>query len=312
MTTRALDKLLIHPREEAPAETRALNDGLITAQVAATIVELPVQVGETVKSGDVIVRLDPWVYRLAERRALAELEGLRSRMETARKRAQRAVQLREQKQISDERVEQNESEVKELHAQIRALEVTLEETRTQGEKCLVRAPFNGVITQRLARIGVNAAPGTPLMQLVDILAVELSAVIPTGRVESLTRATSWSFVHEGKSYPVRPRVVIPVADPATRAREARLVFIGDTPVPGAAGRLIWSDPHAYLPAWLLTQRDNTLGVFLVREQQAHFHPLPEALEGHPALLDPLPEGEVVLSGRESLIHGVAVKSMPEP
>ncbi|MBF0271255.1 MAG: efflux RND transporter periplasmic adaptor subunit [Magnetococcales bacterium] len=310
VSTRSLEAVLIHPREEAPAEVRSLNDGLITAQVTATIVELPIQVGERVKRGDLVVRLDPWAHRLAERRAAAELEGLRVKLDTARKRSQRATQLQQQKQASDERAEQSESEVKELTAQIRAVEATLEEARIQGEKCLVQAPFDGVVVQRPARIGINTTPGTPLVQLVDVGAVELAATIPTSRVTSLNRATSWEFLQDGEHYPVRPRVVIPVADPATRAREARLIFTGDKPVPGTAGRLVWSDPRPHLPPWLLSRRDEQFGVFLVQHDKAVFHPLPGALEGHPAVLDPLPSGEVAISGRESLTHDVLVKPVP--
>ncbi|MBF0191462.1 MAG: efflux RND transporter periplasmic adaptor subunit [Magnetococcales bacterium] len=312
VSTRSLEAVLIHPREEAPAEVRSLNDGLITAQVTATIVELPVQVGETVKRGDALVRLDPWAYRLAERRATAELEGLRARLDAARKRSQRATQLQQHKQASDERAEQSESDVKELTAQIRAVETTREEAHIQSEKCLVPAPFDGVVAQRPARIGINATPGTPLVQLVEVNAVELAATIPVSRVSSLNRATAWEFLQEGERYPVRPRVVIPVADPVTRAREARLLFTGDKPVPGTAGRLVWSDPRPHLPPWLLSRRDDQFGVFLIQNDKAIFHPLPGALEGHPAVMDPLPAGEVAISGRESLTHDVAVKLVPAP
>ncbi|MBF0163120.1 MAG: efflux RND transporter periplasmic adaptor subunit [Magnetococcales bacterium] len=310
VTTKPLEAVLIHPREEAPAETRAILDGLITAQVGATVVELPVQVGDTVKSGDLVVRLDPWAYRLAERRAAAELDGLRARLETARKRAERARQLHAQKQASEERVEQSESEVKELSAQARAVELSMEEARTRAEKCLVKAPFDGVIVQRPARVGMDAAPGIPLAQLVDHRQVELSATLATGRIDSLTRAPSLLFSHEGRDFPVTLRVVVPVADPATRAREARLLFTGERPVPGAAGRLVWSDPRPHLPPWLLVRRDATLGFFLAQGDKAVFQPLAQALEGHPALLDPLPEGAVVISGRESLTHGATIQPLP--
>ncbi|NGZ05525.1 MAG: efflux RND transporter periplasmic adaptor subunit [Magnetococcales bacterium] len=310
VTTRPLEQLVIFPSEEAPAESRSLHDALITAQVAATIQELTVQVGDRVQSGALLVRLDPWAYRLAERRANAELEGLRARLETVRKRSQRAVALQQQKQASDERVEQSASEVKELAAQIRVVETSLEEARIQADKCLVRAPFSGIVVQRPARIGVNATPGTPLVQLVNTEEVELMATLPAGRVSSFNRATSWVFQHEGGSHPVTLRALIPVVDPATRTREARFLFTDTKPVPGATGRLVWSDPRPHLPPWLVSWRDHKPGVFLVTGETARFHALPGALEGHPALLDPLPEGAAVLSGRESLKDQTAVKIIP--
>ncbi|MEO5332311.1 MAG: efflux RND transporter periplasmic adaptor subunit [Magnetococcus sp. YQC-5] len=309
VTIRPLAQLLIHPRQEAPAETRSLNDGLITAQVTGTIVEIPTQVGDRVKAGDILVRLDPWAYRLAQQRSTAELAAMRAQLVLAQKQAGRALQLQQQKQASDELLEQRQTEVKHLTAQINGLEAALEESRIHIQKCLIQAPFAGVIVQRLARIGVTATSGTPLIQLVDTDALELSAPIATGQVESLTRATAWEFLHEGHRYPLRLRTVTPYVDPVARTQEARLLFQETKPVPGSTGRLIWHDPRPHLPAWPLVQRDKTLGIFLAQGDKAEFYPLPHAIEGHPALVEPDLQGDLILSGREGLTQGAVIRTI---
>lgn len=312
VTVRPIAQLLLHPQEEAPAETKSLNDGLITAQVAGTILEIPIQVGQEVKAGETLVRLDPWVYRLAQQRSAAELEGLQAQLETARKREQRSLHLQQQKQATEELLEQRQTEVKTLTAQIKGVETALEEARVQIQKCLIQAPFAGVIVQRLARIGSNTAPGTPLIQLVDTHSLEISAPIATGRVDSLMQAKSWNFIHENRHYPLRLRTVTPYAEPISRTQEARLQFVDVKPVPGSAGRLVWEDPRPHLPPWTFVQRESQLGIFLVEDNKAVFHPLPGAIEGRPVPVGAQLRGELVLSGREGLIHGTTVKALPAP
>ncbi|MBF0127766.1 MAG: hypothetical protein HQM02_11215, partial [Magnetococcales bacterium] len=139
-----------------------------------------------------------------------------------------------------------------------------------------------------------------------------SAQIPAGRVAGLTRAASREFVQGGDTYPLSLRTIVPFVDPLARTREVRLTFTAAKPVPGSGGRLVWRDPRPHLPPWILVQRDKTLGVFLARDGKAHFHPFPEAMEGHPAPVETSLQGDLILSGREGLSHGDPVQTLPDP
>ncbi|MBF0180619.1 MAG: efflux RND transporter periplasmic adaptor subunit [Magnetococcales bacterium] len=311
VTTRPVGQLLIHPREEAPAETLALQDGLLTAQVTGNVLELPAQVGDAVRAGAPLVRLDPWAYRLAARRAAAELEALRAQRDDALKQTQRLERLQRANHASEETLERKQAEVRTLDARIHGAEAALEEARTQTEKCLITAPFAGVVVQRPARLGMTATPGAPLLQLVDVDDLELSARIDARRVDRLGRAAGVTFLHAGKRYPVTPRAVVPHADPVSRTLEARLRFDKEKPAPGSTGRLLWEDPQPHLPPWTFVTRDNETGVFLLRQGKAHFHRIPGAMEGHPAPADDLdPAEEVILDGREGLTHDARVRTTP--
>ena len=73
-----------------------------------------------------------------------------------------------------------------------------------------------------------------------------------------------------------------------------------------AGRLRWEAEAAFLPPELLVRRDGGLGVFLIYDGAARFHPLPEATEGQPARVDLPAEARLVLEGRQRLSDGDAV------
>ncbi|MBF0294511.1 MAG: efflux RND transporter periplasmic adaptor subunit [Magnetococcales bacterium] len=311
VTTRPVSQLLIHPREEAPAETLALQDGLLTTQVTGSVLELPVRVGDNVQAGAPLVRLDPWAYRLAARRAAAELEALQAQRDDALRQTQRLERLQRANHAAEETLERKQAEVKTLEARIHGAQASLEEARTQMEKCLITAPFAGVVVQRPARIGATATPGTPLIQLVDTDDLELSARIDAVRADGLGKAADMAFAHAGRRYPVTLRAVVPYADPVSRTLDARLRFTQEKPVPGSTGRLLWQDARPHLPPWTFVTRSNETGVFLLRQGKAFFHPIPGAMEGHPAPADDLdPAEEIILDGREGLSHDAGVRTTP--
>ncbi len=312
VTVRPLKQLLIHPLESTPAEVKSLNDGLISAQVTATIQAVPAQVGALVQAGDLLVQLDPWSYQLAQKQRSAERELLQAQLDNAKKRVDRTYQLQKQKQASEELLEQRQTEIKTLTAQLKGVEAALQEASLQTEKCQIKAPFAGVIVQRLARIGSTATPGTPLIQLVDTDTLELAAQISAEQLTTLTEANSWEFLHNGQHYPLGLRTVTPYADPITRTQEARLFFLAAKPIPGSAGRLLWKAPRPHLPPWTFVQRDNQFGIFLAKENKASFYPLPNAIEGQPTPIEPTLQGDLILSGREGLTHGRLIQAQPAP
>ena len=111
----------------------------------------------------------------------------------------------------------------------------------------------------------------------------------------------------GERYPLRLLHLTPAIDPLGRTREARLGFVDQRALPGAAGRLVWRGAAAHIPADWLVERDGRLGLFLVDGAVARFAPLPAAIEGHPAEVADLPPHSLVAGeGREALQDGDAV------
>jgi hypothetical protein len=92
----------------------------------------------------------------------------------------------------------------------------------------------------------------------------------------------------------------------------RFAFVGPGAPPGASGRVRWRSAVPHLPADLLVRRDGRLGVFLVNDAAAHFHPLPGALAGQPARSDLGAEARVIVAGRQRLRDGQAVRVAAGP
>ena len=113
----------------------------------------------------------------------------------------------------------------------------------------------------------------------DIEQLELSAQAFSHDTQQISNANELVFEHAGKRYPVKLRTVIPAINTETRNREVRLLFEGETALPGAAGKLLWRDTRAHIPGEFLVRRNGELGVFSIKDNVAHFISIPSAQAG---------------------------------
>lgn len=312
VTAQPLAELATYPQYRAPASVVSDNDSRISAEVSARIIAIPVRVGDIVKKGDVLVRLDQTDLKLALAREAAAIDALQARIELADYQLVRARSLSKKKAVPEELLKQRESELNSLHAQLSGQKVALAQAKRRLEKSTVRAPFDASISARLAHVGELASPGSALVQLIDRKHVEVSAQLQAQLALSLPLAKQIELVTPQRRYPLTLRTIAPSFDPQSRTREARLRFSADAALPGSAGELVWRSEHASLPAELLSRRKGQLGVFVIDseagKEHAKFIPLPAAEEGRPVAVSFPQQMPVITLGRFRLNDGDAVRT----
>jgi RND family efflux transporter MFP subunit len=305
--TQPFAEIAIYPEREAFATVLSLNDSRIAAEVSARILEIPVEVGQVVERGAVLVRLDGADFELAVRQAEAALEAVRARARLARSQLERARALVEQGFVSSEALNQRESEARAAAADVRANEAALASARRSLGKTVVRAPFRAIVRERLANVGEIASPGTQLLRVLDASRIEVSAQVQSEDAAELPHVKQITFVDQaGVQYPLRLVRVVPALDPRERSQEARLRFAGKAALPGSAGRLLWKTRRAHVPAAFIVRRDGQLGVFVAEGGKARFVPLPEAQEGRPAAVSLPAQTRIVTDGRLQLRPGDSI------
>lgn len=300
---RELSALLTPVVFTAPAEVVTANRSRISARIEARIESIPVQVGQTVREGRTLVTLDCSDHELVRQRAEAELQSAEARLQRARQQLSRSESLARDTLLSKDLLEQRQTESEAAAADRRRARVALEQARLAVTRCRIESPFDGAVTERLASRGELARPGTPLLEVVDLKSIEVSAqVFPAerGRLENSPRL---SFRFLDRDYPLRILRASPVIDTVSRTLEVRLAFRAQPAPVGASGRLVWHAAKPGVPASLLVQREGALGVFLARDGKAVFHPLPNAQEGRPSIVDLPPETLLVTEGRQGLRDG---------
>lgn len=240
------------PGQIAPAAPSAGFDGVveavrqsvIAAQVAGAIVLLDARVGDSVKAGQVLVRIDA---RAADQNAAAgdaQVAAARAALEAATRQYERQKQLFAQHYISQAALDNAESEFKATRAQVAAQLSQAGAARTQSGFYIVRSPYNAVIADVPVMLGDMAMPGRPLLTLYDPAALRITAAVPqtvaAQIVASKTPRAELPGLPPDRRWVTPTRVqVLPTVDPATHTVQMRV----DLPVgldgvgPGMFARL---------------------------------------------------------------------------
>jgi RND family efflux transporter MFP subunit len=303
VTLQPLRELFVYAEREAPAAAVSLNESRIAAEVSAVVLDIPVHVGETVQRGAVLVRLDPRDHELALQRAQAALHSVQARIRLAEFQLERARELHKRNFASEDTLTQRTTELDVLRAERAAAVAQIEGARRDLDKCTLIAPFDAIVQARSAQVGELAAPGAPLLTLIDTSRIEISAQIQPRDGASLEAAGEIQFVTAGGSLPALLLRISPAIDRGMRTREARLAFAEGGAPPGSEGTLRWRAAEPLLPAELLSRRDGRLGVFVAAGDVARFVALEQAQEGRPAPVTLAPATPIILEGRFGLQDG---------
>lgn len=308
--TKPLSQLAIYPESAAPAVVVSMNNAPIAAQIDALVLDVPVRVGDRVKTGTVLVQLACQDFELERARLQGERQATQAKLDLSQWQLKQAETLAQQQTLPEEQVQEKRSQLAVQRGELAAHSARLETTERQIAHCSVKAPFAGVVTERLIAVGQYATRGTPLVRLLDTAHPEVSAQIPSRETQALQQAQALHFEHNGKRYSLHLRSVLPSIRTETGTQEARLDFIADPAESGAAGRLLWQNKIPHIPTELLVKRGELLGVFINQQGSAHFQALPEAQNGRPAAISLPADTQVVVTGQYALQDGMALKAEP--
>ena len=229
----------------------AVRQTVIAAQVPGAVVQLDAKVGDRVKAGQLLLRIDA---RAADQNATAsdaQVQAARAAMDVAGKDFERQKQLFQKNYISQAALERAESEFKSTQAQANAQLAQAGAARTQSGFYVVRAPFAGVVAEVPVSLGDMAMPGRPLLTLYDPAALRVTASVPQSvasqplagpslRIElpGLPAASAWVT-------PARVQL-LPIVDAATHTVQLRADLPADLKglSPGMFARLWLAVPPA--------------------------------------------------------------------
>jgi len=295
-SARALGEIAVYPEFRAPASVVAGEEARIAAEVGARVVAMPARTGAAVARGAELVRLDDAAFRIELERARAQVALIDSRIGLARAQLDQARALATRGFISADGLRIRETELGVLQRERDAARAAQAAAELALARTVIRAPFAGVVRERLAAVGDLAAPGTPLLSLAASADAEVHARVPAVQVDGLLAAAPPTLVAGGAEHPLRIVRVSPVLDAAGQARDVILAAASALP-PGLAGELRWRSRVPHLPPAYLQQREGRLGAWRVRGAEPEFVVLPEAQAGRAAAVDWPADTQVVDEGR---------------
>jgi membrane fusion protein (multidrug efflux system) len=187
---------------------------------------VPVQVGDRVKAGGVLVRLDSELAGLALQQAEAQLLIAEADHGTAEANAERARVLWENGDISDSDFEAADRAAKASRGALLAADAGRASAARQLRNTAIESPVDGTVAFVYAKVGHLVAAGTPVAHVVDDSSVEIDIGLSeyqVAQVRAGQRADVTVRALPGEVFAGRVEYVGRRADDRTKTYPARIV-----------------------------------------------------------------------------------------
>ena len=254
----------------AEAVIEAVRQSTVAAQVAGRIIDLRFDVGDFVKKGDVIVRIDERAAAQAQEASEAQVRQAEAELRNARVQYERSKQLVAQKFLSEAALDKAESDYKAAQERMTALLAGASLAATERGFATVVAPYSGVVSARHVELGEMATPGKPLMTGFDPATLRVTATVPQAQIGAI-QASGKARVEipsVGKWIEARRVTIVPSADPRTHTTQVRLELPADVRgvYPGIYARahfVVGREPRLLVPRAAVVRRSEVVAAYVV-------------------------------------------------
>jgi RND family efflux transporter MFP subunit len=214
--------------EEFSGEVRPRVESRLGFRVAGKLVSREVELGQRVKAGQVLARLDPQDYRLAADAAQAQLGAAVTNRDLAAADFKRFKELREQNFISGAELERREAALKAAQAQVDQAQAQLAAQRNQGSYATLVADAASVVTAVEAEPGQVVSAGQPVVRLAQDGARDAVFAVPEDKLAVMRQGSAvvvrlWPGQTQLDG---RVREVSASADPVTRTYQVKVALEG--------------------------------------------------------------------------------------
>jgi RND family efflux transporter MFP subunit len=191
----------------------------VASEVSGLVIEFPVRQGQTVQEGEVLARLRRENLELRLREARAQLSEDDARLQLAERTMQRTKELLEKGAVSQQDVDDRESEFNSLERRADRLRAIIEQLEDDLERTVIRAPFSGIVVQEHTQLAEWIDVGGEVLELMSLDELEVVIDLPERYYASVRpgdRASASFDALPGVKVTGVIRAVIPQADAQSR------------------------------------------------------------------------------------------------
>jgi len=283
----------------------------LRAEVSAIVLQVLKENGEAVKKGDLLVRLDDTSLRDSVNSAEEAVRASTQSLEQAVRMLERQKTLRASGMTSAQAMEDAEIRRNNAQSDLAAAKARAVGARQQLHRTEVRAPFDGIVSERKASSGDTAQIGKELIKVIDPTSMRFEGSISADKVGVIKVGQPVQFAingYPGQSFGGKVRRVDPAANPVTRQVEVLVDFTDKVPrVAGlfAEGRIEAETTSALMvPDMALVRQGDSTYAWKVKDNKALAKTsvnlgARDARTGHWQVLAGLTEGDKVMRAPSS-------------
>ena len=197
----------------------------ISPRVEGFVLEILVDEGDRLNEGDVILKLDPELAKIAVARARASLQEARAVLNEARRQRDEAAELVRKKHISATDHEARIAQVLIQEAALLRLQAELRRQQELLDRHIVYAPFDGVVADKLTELGQWVETSSTLMVIEETKVLRVDVPVPQLYYERLQLGTPVEIRFDafpGREFGGTVSMKIPSANPSTRTFPVRI------------------------------------------------------------------------------------------
>lgn len=238
-------QLLVAPQDLLTVQSDALASGPVVtgsiqperradlrAEVSSVVLQVLKENGEAVKRGDLLVKLDETAIRDSLLSADAGERAASQALEQANRQLERLKTLRASGMTSA--AAQDEAEVRRNSAQseLSAARSRAAAARQQIARTQVRAPFDGIVSDRKVSAGDTATPGKELVKVIDPTSMRFEGRVSTDKIAMVKVGQPVKFHINGygnQQFTGVVKRIDPAANAVTRQVEVLVGLTGEQP-----------------------------------------------------------------------------------
>lgn len=209
------------------ARLEAINQSTISAQTSGIVESIKVDINDRVKAGQTLVIINDSQQKAGLSQAQASLAQAQARNEDAQILLTRNRSLFAKKTLSQGELDSSIAQAKSAAAGVLAASAAVDQAKEQLTYTHIKAPYAGIVSQRMVEVGELVNPGQALMS--GFAAEPLRAVTRIPQHLAMTLSSSINTQHvtvkaHGQNYVIDSFTLFPYADSRYNSVQARMTL----------------------------------------------------------------------------------------
>ena len=153
---------------EFPGVAQPIEERMVSAEAGGRVLKAPAEEGERVEKGDLLLQIDA-------QNTTAQINLLSSQVASTRREYDRTTRLAAEGLATPQQLDQ-------LESQLEQSQLALKQAKVGRGLSTVKSPFSGVVAEKMIEQGEYAAPGQPIVRLIDASTIKLEITVPESMI----------------------------------------------------------------------------------------------------------------------------------
>lgn len=273
-----VEKSVFVPTVDIVGSIYSRNNVQLTAGVGGRL-EYVAEPGTYILQGEEVARIDQLPLQLQQAEQEAEIKREQINIKYLAREVERLRNLRETNSASAFQLDQTQSQYDLAQADLEIAQLRLRQINDQLSRAIVKAPFDGVVTERVREAGGDVNRSDVLVTMLDTENLEGRIFVPVKYLPFLRTSKDVLIRSENNQINAQIKAIIPAADRQSQSFELRVSLPAGANENWTSGELITATIPVRAPQETLTvhrdalilRKEGTFVVVIDDENKAHRH-----------------------------------------